>query len=266
MPGCVDRRHPRELEVPLETGIDERCDHRPGSAVDVDGDVDIRVLLEGIERVADLFHRLVGAVEGRAQDRDDANRVLIAKLHCFFGRKVEAVALHRHESHLDVPVVRELLPAHLDVDSHDEVRLVGWLPVGCALLVPAPLERKAAQHRRLTRAGRGASRRVAGVGCVPQPAQNAHAAHLELCRLRVLVLVNHVLVEALGHEPFGLGLHPRAHERRHVEARVPVEHQLVVDDLVGKIWCHLPDLQLVEETVPVSKVKSGATAPSPVRL
>ena len=43
------------------------------------------------------------------------------------GREVEAVALHRHETHLDVPVVGELLPADLDVDPHHEVRLVGRL-------------------------------------------------------------------------------------------------------------------------------------------
>ena len=86
--------------------------------------------LEGVERVADLLDRLVGAVEGRAEDRDDADRVLVAELHGLLGREVEAVALHRHEAHLDVPVVRELLPADLDVDAHHEVRLVGRLALG----------------------------------------------------------------------------------------------------------------------------------------
>ena len=38
---------------------------------------------------------------------------------------------------------------------------------------------------------------------------------------------------------------PRAHERRHVEARVPVEHQLVVDDMVRQIRRHLTGGQLV---------------------
>ena len=66
-----------------------------------------------------------------------------------------------------------------------------------------------------------------------------HAAHLELRGLRVLVLVDHVLVEALGHQLLGLRLHPRRHERRQVQARVAVEHQLVVDDLVGDVGRHL---------------------------
>ena len=85
-----------------------------------------------VERVADLLDRLVRAVEGRAEDRDDADRVLVAELHRLLGGEVEAVALHRHEAHLDVPVVGELLPADLDVDAHDDVRLVGRLARGLA--------------------------------------------------------------------------------------------------------------------------------------
>ena len=72
--------------------------------------------------------RLVRPVEGRAQDGDDPDRVLVAALDGLLGGEVEAIALHRHEPHLDVPVVRELLPADLDVDAHDDVRLVGRLP------------------------------------------------------------------------------------------------------------------------------------------
>jgi len=51
--------------------------------------------------------------------------------------------------------------------------------------------------------------------------------------LRVLVLVDHVLVERLGHQALGLRLHPRSDERGEVEARVAIEHEFVVDDLVG---------------------------------
>ena len=38
----------------------------------------------------------------------------------------------------------------------------------------------------------------------------------------------------------GLRLHPRRHERRQVEPRVAVEHELVVNDLVGGVWRHAP--------------------------
>ena len=109
------------------------------------------------------------------------------------------------------------------------------LPVGLAPVLPEPLQREAAEHRRLARPRRRASHRVAGIGRVPEAAEDVDAPHLELGRLRVLVLVDHVLVEALRHQLLGLRLHPGADERREVHARVAVEHQLVVDDLVGDI-------------------------------
>ncbi len=201
--------------------------------------------LEVVERRADLGDRLVRAVEGRAEDRDDADRVLVALRDGLLGGEVEAVALHRDEAHLDVPVVGELLPADLDVDAHDEVRPVGGLALGLAPLLPAPLEGQAAEHRRLARAGRRAPGRLVGVRRVPEAAEDVHAAHLEVGCLRVLVLVDHVLVEALGHELLGLRLHPRGDERGQVQARVAVEHQLVVDDLVGDVAGHLALGQLV---------------------
>ena len=198
-----------------------------------------------VEPLAQLRDRLVRAVEGRAEDADDADRVLVAELHGLLGREVEAVALHRHEPHLDVPVVGELLPADLDVDPHHEVRLVRRLALGLAPFLPPALEREAAQHRRLARPGRRTSGRLTRVGRVPEVAQDRDTARLELGRLRVLVLVDHVLVEALGHQLLGLRLHPRRDERGHVEPRVAVEHQLVVDDLVRDVRRHLAGWELI---------------------
>jgi len=77
------------------------------------------------------------------------------------------------------------------------------------------------------------------IGRVPEVGQHGHAAVLDLGRLRVLVLVDHVLGQAFGHEPAHLGLHPVGHERGQVLAGVAVEHQLVVDDLVGRGRRHL---------------------------
>ena len=192
-------------------------------------------LLELVERRADLLDRLVGSVERRSEDRDDADRVLVAALHRLLGRQREAIALHRDEAHLDVPVVGELLPADLDVDAHHQVRLVGRLALRLALVLPAALERQTAEHRGFARAGGRAAGRLQRVGGVPQPAQDVHAARLDLRGLRILVLVDHVLVEALGHQRPGLRLHPGRHERREVQPRVAVDHQLVVDDLVGDV-------------------------------
>jgi hypothetical protein len=67
---------------------------------------------------------------------------------------------------------------------------------------------------------------------------HVHAAALELGRLRVLVLVDHVLVDALAHQLRRLRLHPRGHERRQVQPRPPVEEQFVVDELVGDLGRH----------------------------
>jgi hypothetical protein len=73
----VDGGDPRRPEVPGQVGVDERCDGRAGGTVDVDGNVEARLGLEGIEGPADLLHRLVGAVEGRAEHGDDTDRVLV---------------------------------------------------------------------------------------------------------------------------------------------------------------------------------------------
>ena len=106
--------------------------------------------------------------------------------------------------------------------------LVGRLALGRPALLPQALEREPAQHRGLAGAGGRAAGGLVGIRGVPQLAEDVHAAHLELGRLRVLVLVDHVLVEALGHQHLGLRLHPGGHERGQVEPRVAVEHQLVV--------------------------------------
>ena len=119
------------------------------------------------------------------------------------------------------------------------------------------LEREAAEHRRLARPGRRAADRLGRIGRVPEAAEDVDAAHLELGRLRVLVLVDHVLVEALGHQLLGLRLHPGADERGEVHARVAVEHQLVVDDLVGDVGRQLLVAQLVPRDVVALEREDG---------
>jgi hypothetical protein len=54
----------------------------------VHGDVQAGALLQVVQRLADLLDRLVGAVEGRALDRDDADRVLVADLTASSGESV----------------------------------------------------------------------------------------------------------------------------------------------------------------------------------
>ena len=157
----------------------------------------------------------------------------------------EAVALHRHEAQFDIPVAANF--------SQQTWTLMPMTRFG--LSVGFPCRRRRCCQRRLS--ARPASiaasleprRRAAGgrggLRRVPQPAEDVDAARLDLRGLRILVLVDHVLVEALGHEPLGLRLHPRRDKRREVQAGVAVEHQLVVDDLVGDVRRHLTVGQLV---------------------
>jgi len=63
----------------------------------------------------------------------------------------------------------------------------------------------------------------------------AARAYLQLGGDGVLVHVDVVLVDGGLDELVALGLHPRGDEGRQVQPRVPVQHQLVVDDLVRRL-------------------------------
>ena len=246
----VDRLHPGQAEVPLEVRIDERGDEAARRRIDVHRDVEPGLGLVAIERRADVRHGLVGPVERRAEHRDDADRVLVAVADGPGCGHVVLLALHGDEPWLDLPVPAELLPAHLDVGAHHHVGPVRRPPRRPLALAPTPLERHPGQHRRLARPG---GRRAGGllvVGRVPEPAEHVDAPLLELGRAGVLVLVDHVLVERLGHQVPDLGFHPRRHERRQVEPGVAVEHQLVVHELVRGVGSGLE----VGDPVPVGAV------------
>jgi extracellular factor (EF) 3-hydroxypalmitic acid methyl ester biosynthesis protein len=92
---------------------------------------------------------------------------------------------------------------------------------------PAPEQRHPGQHARLAGPGCGAAGRVPAHGGVPEVGQDVHAARPQFRRLRVLILVDHVLGQALGHQHLCLRFHPGGDERGQVQPRVPVEQQLV---------------------------------------
>jgi hypothetical protein len=69
--------------------------------------------------------------------------------------------------------------------------------------------------------------------------QHLDAAPLDLGRLGVLVLVDHVLVHRQVHELVDLVLLPGLAERGEVLSGVPVEEQLVGDGLEGILPAHL---------------------------
>ena len=161
------------------------------------------------------------------------------------------------------PSSGELLPAHLDVDAGDEVGLSDGLPSA---------RRRCCQRRLRARPPSIAASlepvveqpaACFGSGAMPEVADHVDAAHLHEGRLRILVLVDHVLVERLRHELLGIGVHARGHERRQVEARVAVQHELVVDDLVGDLGGHLvrPGSSRLG-TRPISRVNTASTGTS----
>ncbi len=230
--GHVDRLHHRQPEVPRQVGVQERRDEAPARGVDVHRHVEPGLGVARYHRVVDRLDRLELTGVGGAQDRDHADRALVDPLDGLFGRDHVAAFLHRHVPRLDVPVPAELLPDHLDVRSEDQVGAIGRQARRLAALPPAPLHREAREHHGLARADRRGADRVARLGSVEQVRHHVHAAPLDLGGLRVLVLVDHVLVEGLGHQAVGLGLHPRRDERREVQAGAAVEQQLVVDQAV----------------------------------
>ena len=59
-----------------------------------------------------------------------------------------------------------------------------------------------------------------------------NAAGFKLRRLRILVPVDQVFVQALIHEPTNLGLYPCLAEGSQVLARVPIKQQFIVHQLV----------------------------------
>ena len=188
--------------------------------------------LKLVERVRQRLNELEIAAVGDAEGRHDADRVLVDALEHLLGVHEQTAAVHRDLAHLDVPVARELVPADLHRPA-DHVRLVGRLALGLHLRAPAPLHRHAAEHAGFARADRRRAERVGGVGAVPQVGEHVDAARLELGRLRILVLVDHVLVDGEIHDLVDLGLLPGLAERRQVLARVAVQEKFVLHDLEG---------------------------------
>ena len=227
--------HARQREVPDQIGLGERRDEPARRGVHMHRNIRPSARCQLIKGGADLAHRLVAAVERRAENRHDADRVLVAVGERRLGGEVEAIALHRDQSWLDVPIATELVPTHLDVDAEDEVGPVGRLARSPHPLSPQPLESQATQHRGLAGAGRRAARHVTLPRRVPEPADHVHAPALELRCLRVLVLVDHVLVRRLGHQAGGVRRHPRRHERGQVQTGAAVQQQLVRHQVIGHL-------------------------------
>ena len=73
----VDRAHPLEAEVPRRVGVQERPHEAAAGAVDVQRDVEALLLAQAHEQVVDADDVVGVAGERRAEDRGDADRVLV---------------------------------------------------------------------------------------------------------------------------------------------------------------------------------------------
>ncbi len=208
----------------------------PGYAgrIDVNWDVQSRALLQGIERGGDLLHGLVLQREGETERRHHADRIFVAALDDLFGREEQPAALDGNFPQLDVEIAGEFVPADLH-RAGDQIRAIGRLAGAVAPFAPLPLEGQAAEHGRFTRTGRRAADRGLEIGSIPQVGQHVHTARFDLGCLRILLLVDHVFVDAVVHQLANFGLDPRLAERRQVLPGVAVEEQFVVKRSVNLV-------------------------------
>ncbi|CAN5139405.1 hypothetical protein BH20ACT22_BH20ACT22_01820 [soil metagenome] len=216
-----------------------------GSRINVDRHVDPSVILQTIKCSRDLLHRFVTAVKRRSKDSDDPDCILVASRYRRTGSEVCLAIRDRYLSRLDIPVTAKLVPADLHVRSHHEIRSFRRSAGHPGPFAPSPDQGETAQHAGLAGTDSGTAGGALYVRCSPQMGQHAHTSHLQLRRLRVLVLIDHVLVGAFHHQAFCLWFHPGGDEGRQVEPRIPVQHQLVVNDLVGGLRRQLAFGQLV---------------------
>lgn len=190
--------------------------------------------LDPVEFGGHLGDGLVVAGVGDAEDGDDPDGVLVDVLGELVGPQARGVGLDRDLAQFDVEVAGELLPADLDRPAH-EVGPVGGEALGLAAGAPAEFEGEAAEHGGLAGSGGGAAGGRAAGRRVPQVGQDVDAAGLDLGRLRVLVLVDHVLVEALVHQAVHAVVGPGGAEGGQVLRRVAVEEELVAEQLVDHL-------------------------------
>ncbi len=234
VPGGVDGGDARQPEVPHHVGVEEGGDEAAAGPVHVDRDVPAVLGLDPVEFRCDLGDGLVVAGVGDADDGDDADGVLVDVLGELMGAQAGGVGLERDRAQFDVEVAGELLPADLDGPAH-QVGPVDGEALGLAAGAPAEFEGEAAEHGGLAGPGGGAAGGRTADRRVPQVGQDVDAAGLDLGGLRVLVLVDHVLVEALVHQPVYAVVGPGGAEGGQVLGRVAVEEELVAEQLVDHL-------------------------------
>ncbi len=232
----VDRHHAGQPKIPYQVRMQKRHHKAPTGRVDVYRDVHTPASRQFVQRGADLGDGFEFTGIGGAQDRHHADGVLVDGGEHLLGGDDVAAPLHRQVTGFDVEVAAELLPHHLDVRTHHQI---GHAPLPRPHpLPPTPFQGQPTQHHRLAGADGGHPGGAGGVVVaqtlgVKQVGDHGHTARLDGRGRRVFVLIDHVLVERLGHQLFGLRVHPGGHEGGQIQPRATVEHQLVVDEAIG---------------------------------
>ena len=239
----VDRLHERQAEVPLQIRIQEGSHETAASRVDVHRNVVACLCVVLDQRLVNRFNGLEGPRVGHTKDRNHRDGIFVDEIQHALGRDRVLIGLHVDIAGLYLPVSGELLPNDLHVAAHDDVGLVGGLALRFHARAPSPLQRHAREHDRFRRADRGSAH--PGFRCMEEPRHDVDAAFLDLGRVRIFVLVDQVLVEALRHQLLGLRFHPSRHERCQVESRIAVQHQLVVNQVVRDVGIELAFRELV---------------------
>ena len=149
MARSADGPNVRELEVPIQIELDERSDHCARCTVNVNTNGDLcRLVVLGKSSVNTL-HIVVTTRVGDAEEANNADGVIVNVFHRIFCGHIEMIGLHRNETHLDVPVAAELLPANLIARSDNEVRTMRGIDIDpCSLsqCLPAEQCRKTTEH------------------------------------------------------------------------------------------------------------------------
>ncbi len=163
----ADRLDPGDSEVPDHVRRTERRQKGAAGPVHVDVDVEAGVPGQLVEGLGELEHRLVGAGVGHPEGGHHHDGVLVDLGEHLLD--VHAVLPRRHGDlpHLDVPVLGELVPHHLDRTAH-HVGPVGRLALGLALGPPPPLGGHTAEHAGLRGSDGRAPDGLAPLRSVPQ--------------------------------------------------------------------------------------------------
>ena len=236
--GSADGKYPFQAEIPNRFRINERVNKTTGSGIHVDANLPTFLGVQLVEGIVNLLHVIVQPSNRHPLNRHHANGVLVASLDNVLRVKRDLLRRHGNHTHFHIPVDSELLPHHLHTGRDNEIRFIDRKTFRFTSLLPALQGCNTPQHTSLGRTHGTRTRAIRFFRRIPQLGKDIHTSTLDLRRLRVLGLVDHVLIHVLGHHFSSVIIHPCSHESRQVQTRITIQHGLVVHDLIGNFARH----------------------------